>query len=96
VGKQRRHHPDLSVDRRGQVLEIDDAALHLDDEQDPRDWMPGHDVDRSTVAEVVERVLDQRFSAHGPQHANARLDERRMRAVDEAIQVAAAPARIEC
>src|SRR5438128_4683111 len=78
-----------------EILDVDDQALHLDDEQGPGCCVPPDDVDGPPIAVVIERVLDQCVPAPLSEDANACLDEPRVLCVEESRQIGTAPGRVE-
>src|SRR5439155_20436323 len=57
--------------------------------------MPCEDIDRTAVAEYVERVLRNALPAQASELSDDRLDDPRVAAVDQPIREAAAPAKLE-
>jgi hypothetical protein len=58
---QPRHNPKLDVQGVQSLLHVAQVALGFDDQQRAGLGLPAEDVHRSSVAVVVERVLDRRF-----------------------------------
>jgi hypothetical protein len=74
-----------------QGLRIRNDGLDLHDEEHPAPGMPGKDVNRATLAEVVERHLDGDLPATRHQQLNRSLDESGMSGVEQAIECLAVP-----
>ena len=86
---------DLALEGARRRLDIADARLDLDDDQDPRSWVPADDVRGSTLTEVVERDLDPRQPAERAQLAGHVFHERGVSSVDQSVDIARAPPGID-
>jgi hypothetical protein len=72
----------LSVERRQQILEVDQYRLHLNDEHGPRRWQPREHIDRSAFAADAKRVLGQGDPAKGHQPRDDLANDRCMLLVE--------------
>jgi hypothetical protein len=76
-------------------LDIEEAALHLDDQQRAKDRVPRHDVDRPALAVLAERVLEDAAPSEQAQNRDDGADDGRVSRVEQRVADAAAPARVE-
>lgn len=86
---------DFSLKGAGGRLKVADAGLDFNDEQDASRRVPSDDVRRTTLAEMVERHLDSCQPSMGLELADDVLNESRMPAVHQAIDVARPPPGID-
>jgi hypothetical protein len=86
---------DLSLKGARRRLNVADAGLDFNEEQDASRWVPSDDVCRSTLAEMVERHLDSCQPSMDVELSNDMLNECRMPAVHQAIDVARPPPGID-
>lgn len=91
AGDQPGYDACLPIERGVECLHISDSRLDLDQHQGPSSRMPSEDIDRPTITEVVERVLDQRFPTLRREHSHHSLDEGGMVGVEESGYVGDRP-----
>jgi hypothetical protein len=76
-----------------QVLQVKESGLQLDDDECAGCGVPANDVDRSSLAEMVEAVLNEHLEARCPELGKNHLADCGMRPIEEAVELAALPAR---
>jgi hypothetical protein len=81
----------LPIERGVKCLHVRHSRLDLDQHQRPSTRMPAEDVDRPTVSEVVECVLDERFPTLGREHSHHSLDQGGMVGVEKSGYVGDRP-----
>jgi hypothetical protein len=90
-GESRRRDPDLSIQRREHLLQVDDPRLHLDDQQHLAIGAPPNHVDGPSLTVRVERVLDHRLPALTGQTGHDGIHQRRMVPVQKPIATISLP-----
>ena len=90
-----RDHANLAIQRTDQVLQVDDRRFHLDDQERSRSCVPCRHVDRSSIAEVIEGVLDDDLESARAEVPHDEFHDRRMALVKQLGQVRASPAWLD-
>lgn len=94
-GNETRNHTRLAIELRKQVLKVGQAGFDLDDEQSPVVGSPSENVDRASIAVVVERELGCHLPSGSSQGGDCDFDQSRVARIDEAIEIAGAPLRCQ-
>jgi hypothetical protein len=81
----------LSIERGVECLHVRHPRLDLDQHESPSTRMPSEDIDRPTITEVVERVLDEGFPTLRREHSHHSLDQGGMIRVKESGYVGDRP-----
>jgi len=85
----------LALERTDGCLDIPDPGLDFDDEQRASRRVPGNDICRPTLAEVVEGDLDTRNPAKFVEPADYVFDQRRVTAIDQSVKLAGSPPGVD-
>src|SRR3954468_12536395 len=90
-----RRETTLAVESPEQFVHVNEVRLELDDEECAPAGMPRQDVDHASLTVDRERHLRRKDPVRelGLEPPGDRLVERRMRPVEETVEIAAAPAR---
>jgi hypothetical protein len=85
----------LSRHRGMQILNVGDPALDFHEHERPMSWLPPNEVDRSPIAEVIERVLHEDLPAMAAHDRGHGIDEGGVLDVEQTGQLTAAPLRLD-
>ena len=84
-----------SIERGQEILQVDDLRLDFDDQQCPAGGVPGQDVHRALLAEVVEGVFGDALPAERFQDGHDLFDQRGVTCVQQTIKLAASPTQVD-
>ena len=93
--KQLRNDATLPIQRREEILDVQERRLDLDDQERPARRMPADDINRPALAVVTERVLRHCLPASIVELAQDRLHEPRVSLVQEPRHLRGGHARRE-
>lgn len=87
--------PSFAIERCEELIHVDDFGLQLDDEHGPTAGMPAEEVDGPALPVHRECRLRHEHPGRPPcgERSSHRFMERRMGAIQEAIELAATPPR---
>lgn len=91
VRRELRGDTHLPIDTCKRRLDVGHNGLDLDDEECPVNGVPREDIDRSSLAEVVERRFREDLPATLGEQRDNLVDETRMGGVEQSIEVFAVP-----
>jgi hypothetical protein len=89
------HYPALPVQYRKQTLQVVQLGLDFDEQQRSLFGAPGKDVNRTLLPVAAERVLDDDLPPKWSQTGHYLFDERGVAHIDDPVELAATPARVE-
>jgi hypothetical protein len=89
------HHSALARHRGVQILDVRDPALDLHENERPMLRLPSDQVDRSSIAEMVERELDEDLPTVAAHDRGDGVNDGRVLLVEKAGKLTAAPQRLD-